>query len=205
VLASSFGGPSAMVLIDLLAESKRNVPVYYLDTDLLFPETYALIERVRERYGIEPVAVRTELTLDAQARLHGEALWARDPDQCCALRKVAPQRAFLARYGAWITGLRRDQSDARKELPFIEWDASSGGLAKINPLADWSEQDVWDYVVAHDVPYNALHDRAFPSVGCLPCTRHVLPGEDPRAGRWPGFDKTECGIHPVSPAVERSS
>jgi phosphoadenosine phosphosulfate reductase len=186
VLASSFGGPSGMVLVDLLARSGHDVPVYYIDTDLLFPETYALIERVTERYGIRPIAVKTELTLERQAELHGEALWARDPDRCCALRKVAPQRAFLAGFGAWITGLRREQAATRGELPFIGWDEHSGGIVKINPLADWSDGDV---------PYNALHDRGFPSIGCVPCTRAVAPGEDPRAGRWDGFAKTECGLH----------
>jgi len=202
VLACSFGGPSGMVLVDMIARAGHPVPVYYLDTDLLFPETYALVERVRERYGIQPIAVKTELDLAGQARLHGDKLWERDPDACCALRKVAPQRAFLSKYGAWITGIRRDQAETRKDTPFVSWDEHSGGLAKVSPLADWTEKDVWAYVVAHDVPYNELHDQGFPSVGCVPCTRRAGPGENPRAGRWEGFEKTECGLHAPAESTE---
>jgi phosphoadenosine phosphosulfate reductase len=190
-----------MVVIDLLARAGRLVPAFYLDTDLLFPETHELIARVRERYGIEPLAVKPALSLAEQAADYGDALWTRDPDRCCALRKVAPQRAFLASYAAWITGLRRDQSPGRAGLESVEWDQRSGGLAKINPLADWTERDVWAYVAANDVPYNVLNDRGFPSAGCVPCTRRVGPGEDARAGRWPGFEKTECGLHDPSAAV----
>ena len=193
VLACSFGGPSGMVLVDLVMKLERSVPVFYLDTGLLFAETYALIERVRERYGIDPVAVVPELDVAAQAKRYGEALWARDPDACCDIRKVEPQRAFLSQYDAWITGVRREQSTTRYDIPFVEPDGR--GLAKIAPLADWSERDVWSYIAAHDVPYNPLNDRGYPSLGCTHCTRAVAPGEDSRAGRWPGFAKTECGIH----------
>jgi phosphoadenosine phosphosulfate reductase len=184
-----------MVLLDLVARHRFDIPVYYLDTDLLFPETYALIERIRQRYGIEPRAVRTELALDEQAARFGEALWERDPDRCCALRKVAPQRAFLATYGAWITGIRRDQTGSREAVPYVQFDPAAPGLVKISPLADWSESDVWRYVVEHEVPYNELHDRGYPSIGCVPCTRAVGPGGHSRDGRWPDFDKTECGLH----------
>ena len=195
VLACSFGGPTGMVLVDLVVRLDRTVPVYYLDTGLLFSETYELVERVRERYGIAPVPVRPELSVAAQAEAHGEALWRRDPDACCNIRKVEPQRAFLAQYDAWITGLRRDQSATRRDVPFVERDERPGGLAKIAPLADWSERDVWAYIVARDVPYNPLNDRGYPSLGCTHCTRAVVAGEDARAGRWSGFDKVECGLH----------
>ncbi len=194
-LACSFGGPTGMVLLDLVMRHDRDVPVYYLDTGLLFPETYALVARVGERYGIEPVAVRPELSVDEQAERLGEALWTRDPDACCALRKVEPQRAYLAAYDAWLTGLRRDQSPGREDVPFVARDPASERLEKIAPLADWSEADVWSYVLAHEVPYNALNDRGYPSVGCTHCTRAVARGEDVRAGRWPGLAKVECGLH----------
>jgi len=194
-LACSFGGPSGMVLLDLSARLGYDVPVYFLDTDLLFPETYVLIERVRQRYGIEPRAIRPRLTVDEQATQFGERLWERDPDRCCALRKVEPQREFLAGFRAWITGIRRDQTRARTPLPFVEDDPVVSGLTKVSPLADWTEADVWRYVTAHDVPYNELHDRSYPSIGCVPCTRRVAPGGDLRDGRWPGFEKSECGLH----------
>jgi phosphoadenosine phosphosulfate reductase len=191
-----------MVLVDLVARRANDpVPVYFLDTGLLFPETYALVERVRERYGIDPLPVRSEVSLDAQAARNGEALWDRDPDRCCAIRKVEPQRAFLAGYGAWITGLRREQTAERAGALSVEWDERSGGLAKISPLVDWTDADVWRYVVEHDVPYNSLHDTGYPSIGCAPCTRVVRPGEDARAGRWSSFEKNECGLHAKTTAA----
>jgi phosphoadenosine phosphosulfate reductase len=198
-LACSFGGPSGLVLVDLLARSGYRAPVYYLDTGLLFAETYALIDRVRERYGIEIEAIHGALDLDEQAERYGAELWTRDPDACCNMRKVVPQRAFLARFEAWITGIRRDQSVTRAETKIVDWDREAGGLAKLSPLADWSERDVWAYVYEHDVPYNPLHDAGYPSIGCVPCTRRVATGEGARAGRWPGFDKTECGLHVHAP------
>jgi phosphoadenosine phosphosulfate reductase len=203
-LACSFGGPSGLVLVDLLARSGLRAPVYFLDTGLLFAETYALIDHVRERYGIEVEPVRSEFDLEEQSERYGAQLWARDPDACCNIRKVVPQRAFLARFEAWITGIRRDQSATRGETKFVDWDGEPGGLAKVCPLADWSETDVWAYVSKHGVPYNPLHDAGYPSLGCVPCTRRVAAGESARAGRWPGFAKTECGLHvriPLSGAV----
>jgi phosphoadenosine phosphosulfate reductase len=193
-LACSFGGPSGMVLLDMIAKRDGSVPIYFLDTGLLFDETYALVARVRERYGIEPIAVRPELTVAQQNARYGEALWARDPDACCNLRKVVPQRQFLETFDAWITGIRRDQSASRRSVDVISHDDTTG-LAKIAPLAEWTSKDVWSYVVAHDVPYNPLNDRGYPSLGCTHCTRAVAPGEDPRAGRWSGTDKLECGLH----------
>lgn len=197
VLSSSFGGPTSMVVLDMLMAIDRSVPVSYLDTELLFPETYALVEAVERRYGIRVHAIRSELSVDAQAAAHGEALWARDPNACCALRKVAPQRAYLAQFGAWITGLRRDQSSSRKRTSVVEWDQSFG-LVKINPLATWDASRVWTYVAAHALEYNALNDRGYPSVGCVHCTRAISAGEDARAGRWSGSAKTECGLHEVA-------
>jgi sulfite reductase (ferredoxin) len=193
-LACSFGGPSGMVLLDMVLRVTPDVPVFYLDTGFLFPETHALVDLVARKYGIAPYAVRPSLAPERQAEIHGAALWARDPDQCCDLRKVAPQRDYLRRFSAWLTGIRRDQASTRRATPVIQWDAQFG-LAKISPLAAWDERQVWAYIVANDIPYNALHDQGYPSIGCTNCTRAVVAGEDPRAGRWSGFAKVECGIH----------
>lgn len=192
-LACSFGGPSGMALLDLVLRLEPTLPVYYLDTGLLFPETYALVERVSQRYRIAPIPVRTALSLDAQAEQYGANLWERDPDRCCALRKVEPQRAFLRGYDAWLSGVRRDQSVTRRTLQPFQPDDEN--VMKVAPLYDWTEEDVWAYVNAHSVPVNALHVDGYPSIGCVPCTRAVVPGEDQRAGRWSQFAKTECGLH----------
>jgi phosphoadenosine phosphosulfate reductase len=193
-LACSFGGPSGMVLLDMIAQIEPRVEVFYLDTDFLFPETYQTRDRVIERYGITPAAYKAELTPEEQARRHGDELWLRDPDLCCSLRKVEPNRRALQGKRAWISGLRRDQATTRRDTPVVQWDEKFG-LVKVNPLARWTEADVWAYIVKHDVPYNPLHDRDYPSVSCTYCTRAVRPGDDPRSGRWQGLDKTECGIH----------
>ena len=186
-----------MVVLDIAMQVDRSIPVYYLDTGLLFPETYQLIDRVRAHYGIQPIAVRPQDTVEEQAVTHGEALWLRDPNACCRLRKVEPQMSFLRDYDAWIAGLRRDQATTRSNIPIVQFDTTFG-LTKICPLAHWDERMVWTYVRAHGVPYNSLHDSGYPSAGCVPCTRAISPGEDIRAGRWPGFDKTECGLHPAT-------
>jgi phosphoadenosine phosphosulfate reductase len=198
-LACSFGGPSGMALLDLTLRIDPSVPVYYLDTGLLFPETHALVERVAKRYDITPIAVRPELSVAAQGERYGEALWSTDPDRCCALRKVAPNRAFLRTFDAWLTGIRRAQSTTRTDLDPIQSDAD--GIYKVSPLFDWTDDDVWGYVNANGVPVNALHSEGYPSIGCFPCTRPVAPGEGGRDGRWAGFAKTECGLHAPAPAA----
>jgi phosphoadenosine phosphosulfate reductase len=197
-LACSFGGPSGMVLVDLSSRLGLRPEIFYLDTDVLFPETYALRDQVSRRYGVSPVGYRSKLTLDEQAEKYGPELWKSDPDRCCYLRKVEPNEWALTGKAAWISGIRRDQSATRRSVPIVEWDAAFE-LVKLNPLATWSEDDVWAYIREHNVPYNPLHDDGYPSIGCIHCTRRVLPGEDRRAGRWSGFDKTECGIHVADP------
>jgi phosphoadenosine phosphosulfate reductase len=192
-IASSFGAED-VVLIDIAARAQKHFRVFTLDTDFLFDETYALIGQIEERYGIEIERCRSALTPEEQARQHGEALWGREPDRCCGLRKVEPLTKKLGELDAWITGIRRDQAPTRANARKLEWD-SKFGLVKLNPLADWTSDQVWDYIRAHGVAYNPLHDRNYPSIGCTHCTRPVLPGEDPRAGRWAGFQKTECGLH----------
>ncbi len=192
-VASGFGA-EGMVLIDLAARTKGGLRVITLDTGFFFPETYALIEKVEQRYGIRVERLRPKLTPAEQAQVHGEALWARDPDRCCLLRKVEPLKQKLNELAAWVVAIRRDQTAARAHVAKIEWD-SRFGLVKLNPLADWTHRQVWEYIRTHDVPYNALHDQSYPSIGCTHCTRPVTAGEDLRAGRWAGFSKTECGLH----------
>lgn len=192
-LACSFGAED-VALVDMVARIDSSVTVFYLDTDYLFPETFEVKDRIAERYGIRPVAVKPLLTIEEQSSLHGPDLFARQPDACCKIRKVEPLRRHLGGFQAWITGIRRDQAPTRANSGLIEWDKVFG-LVKLNPLARWKSEDVWAYIRTHDVPYNLLHDRSYPSIGCYPCTRQVKPGEDPRAGRWANFTKKECGLH----------
>ena len=202
-LACSFGGTSGMALVDMVSKLDLGIEVFFLDTQFLFPETYALVGEVERRYGIRAVAYRPSLSPEAQAKEFGEALWSTTPDMCCTLRKVEPNYRALAGKGAWVTGLRRDQSSERRTVRAVEWDWKFG-LGKVSPLAAWTEDQVFDYIKEHDVPYNALHDQGYPSIGCTHCTRAVAPGEDPRAGRWSGFSKTECGLHLTSSSQWRS-
>jgi len=198
-LATSFG-PQSIVLMHQIARLRPETTVFYLDTDLLFPETYALRDELARSLGLEFTRVRPELTVEAQARAHGPRLWSHEPDRCCRLRKVLPLRRFLADKRAWITGIRNGQSRTRAAAALVQWDEANSAV-KLNPLIRWTKQQVWDYIREHRLPYNPLHERGFPSIGCQPCTRTVQPGEDTRAGRWRGFDKTECGIHPAHPDV----
>lgn len=203
-LSSAFGA-EGMVLIDMAHRIYPAFRLFTIDTEFLFPETYDLMERVEERYGIKVERVYSALTPEDQQTSHGSSLWKTDPDRCCDLRKIEPLRRKLAELQGWITAIRRDQTTSRAHAQKLEWD-SKFQLVKVNPLADWTSEAVWKYIRKHDVPYNPLHDRNYPSVGCTHCTRAVHPGEDPRAGRWADFSKTECGLHspevqPVSPLV----
>lgn len=196
VLACSFGAED-VVLVDMVHRINPTVPLFYLDTDFLFPETYATRDRVIERYDLKPAQViqmKSLLTPHQQAESYGEALWTSKPDQCCQLRKVEPLTRVLTGYSAWITGIRRDQAPSRANAGLIEWDRKFE-LVKINPLARWTSTDVWTYIKIYEVPYNQLHDQNYPSIGCTYCTAPVAPGDDPRAGRWKNFAKTECGLH----------
>ena len=192
-VASAFGS-EGMVLIDLASRVRSNFRVFTLDTGFFFPETYELIDRVEHRYGIQVERCRSQLTPAQQESVHGPELWARDPDRCCAVRKVEPLRNKLQQLTAWVSAIRREQTAARAGSFKIEWDAKFE-LVKLNPLADWTSDAVWTYIRAHGVPYNPLHDRNYPSIGCTHCTRAVRPGEHARAGRWAGLQKTECGLH----------
>ncbi|MCG0314170.1 MAG: phosphoadenylyl-sulfate reductase [Calditerricola sp.] len=192
-LACSFGAED-VVLVDMLVKINPEVPIFYLDTDKHFRETYETRDRLSARYGISFVQVKPALTLEEQAARYGERLWERDPNLCCNLRKVEPLAGFLREFDAWITGIRREQAPTRANARKVEWDAKFG-VVKFNPLADWTFKDVWRYIYENNVPYNPLHDRGYPSIGCECCTRPVKPGEDFRSGRWAGFNKTECGLH----------
>ncbi|GMV50411.1 MAG: Phosphoadenosine phosphosulfate reductase [Nitrospirae bacterium] len=196
VLACSFGAED-VALVDMVHRIDPQAPLFYLDTDFLFPETLEVRDRIIDRYGLQPTQVirmTSLLTPDQQAAQHGAALWAGNPDHCCQLRKIEPLTRVLGNYAAWITGIRRDQAPTRANAGMIEWDKKFG-LVKINPLAAWTSDQVWMYIRLHEVPYNTLHDRNYPSIGCTHCTAPVLPGDDPRSGRWKNFGKTECGLH----------
>ncbi|HXT21523.1 MAG TPA: phosphoadenylyl-sulfate reductase [Thermoanaerobaculia bacterium] len=187
-------GPEGCVLVDLIGRHELPVDVFTLDTGLLFVETRQLWRRLESRYGLTIRAVRPELSLERQAALHGDSLWARHPDRCCELRKVRPLRAALAGHQAWIAAIRRDQTAARAAAQVVEEDRAFG-LVKVNPLVGWSSEQVWEHLREHRVPTSTLHERGYASVGCWPCTTPVAAGEDPRAGRWRGQAKTECGLH----------
>jgi phosphoadenosine phosphosulfate reductase len=198
VAISSAFGVEGMALIDMASRARQSFRLFTLDTEFLFPETYNLMDQVEQRYGIAIERVYPLLSPEEQERVHGPALWQGNPDQCCDLRKVEPLRRKLDGLRAWITSIRRDQTASRANAGKIEWDRQFG-LVKINPIADWSSRQVWQYIREHDVPYNPLHARNYPSIGCTHCTRAVRPGEDPRAGRWSGSSKTECGLHMILP------
>ncbi|MEK6277295.1 MAG: phosphoadenylyl-sulfate reductase [Actinomycetota bacterium] len=190
--ACSFQKTSSVV-IDIATKIAPDARFFYLDTDVLFDETYETRDRFEEHYGIEFERYHN-MSLEEQARNFGDELWKRDPDSCCGIRKVEPMREALSQVDAWVSGIRREDSQHRANAQKFAWDKRFG-LWKLNPIADWTEKDVWNYIREHRVPYNPLHDRNYPSIGCTHCTKPVAPGEDPRAGRWAGASKTECGIN----------
>jgi phosphoadenosine phosphosulfate reductase len=195
-LACSFGAEDCL-LVHLVARSGLPIEIFTLDTGYLFPETYALWRELEARYGIVIRAERTALAAPAPGE---PPPWEVDADGCCHARKVVPLRAALARYGGWITGIRRDQTPERAGARVIEWDGRFG-LEKVNPLAAWTSAQVEAALKAGGVPVNPLHAQGYLSIGCAPCTSPVRPGEDPRAGRWRGSEKKECGLHwPRKPA-----
>ncbi|KAA3661684.1 MAG: phosphoadenylyl-sulfate reductase [Chloroflexi bacterium] len=193
VLATGFG-PSGVVLMHMVSQIRAETAVFFLQTDLFFPETLALRDELRERFNINFVEVHSGLSLNEQAIQFGSALWQRNPDLCCRLRKVNPMRRYLSEKKAWITGVRRDQGRSRANTQIVAWD-NANHLIKLSPLATWRREQVWDYIYKNNLPYNDLHDHGYPSIGCLPCTKPVAAGEDERAGRWANMEKTECGIH----------
>ena len=199
VLANSLGAED-MVLTDLIARNGLPIVIFSLDTGRLPPETYELIEAINLRYELSLTLYfpRHELVED-YVQKHGINGFYQSVEQrkaCCHARKVEPLHSALSGKGAWITGMRAQQSATRQDLPVQTYDESNG-LEKFNPLADWSEKEVWAYLKQHRVPYNALHDQGYPSIGCAPCTRAITPGEDVRSGRWwwENPESRECGLH----------
>lgn len=193
--------PTGIVTLHMLHELEREcgvrVPVLTLDTGLLFPETYALIDQVEARFNLNLKRVRPTQSVAEQAFAHGETLWERNPDQCCNLRKVVPLDTALQGYRAWVSGVRRDQS-GRGSARIISSQSAQSGRVKLLPFANWDERMIWTYIHAYELPYNTLHDQGYPSIGCAPssCTQAVTAGgRDERAGRWANSNKTECGIH----------
>jgi phosphoadenosine phosphosulfate reductase len=200
VAVSSAFGAEGMVVIDIAHGLRRPFRVFTLDTEFLFPETYNLMDQIEQRYSVTIEKIYSLTSIKEQERTYGPELWTRDPDRCCNLRKVEPLRRKLSELTAWVTSIRRDQTVDRAYAGKIEWDEKFG-LVKINPIADWSSKQVWQYIREHEIPYNPLHDRGYPSIGCTHCTRAVRPGEDARAGRWSGFSKKECGLHLIQPSM----
>lgn len=201
-IGTSFQG-AGLVMMHLAKENQLPFPVFTLDTGLLFPETIALKQRLEEFFGFTIESLVPDLTVREQADINGPELWNRNPDLCCTLRKVMPLRDKLCDLDCWVTGLRRQQSQTRMDIGIIElyaFDETSGqDIVKLNPMANWTREGVWDYLKAHRIPYNPLHDRGYGSIGCEPCTRRTGNGESERAGRWTGFNKVECGIHTFMP------
>jgi phosphoadenosine phosphosulfate reductase len=207
VFASSLAAED-MVLTDLILRAKLPIKIFTLETGRLHRETVGMLDKIREVYGYEVEAYRPETAaVDQYVQAHGLNAFYDSVEmrkECCRIRKVEPLKRALAGNKAWITGQRRAQSTTRAELAVQEDDAAHG-MAKFNPLADWSEDDVWNYIRANNVPYNPLHDRGYPSIGCEPCTRAIQPGEDVRAGRWwwENPESKECGLHVVDGKLVR--
>jgi phosphoadenosine phosphosulfate reductase len=197
LMATAFGAEGCCIL-HMLAEIQPAVKVINLETGYQFPETLELRERIKDRYGIEVEYIRPELSVAEYEAEHGGPLHGHRPDQCCLDRKILPLRDAMKRLDplAWISAIRKDQTADRAQAGVVEWDPKFD-VVKVNPLLRWTKKDVWAFVVKHDVPYNPLHDRNYPSIGCWPCTRAVEPGEDDRAGRWAGKVKKECGLHVI--------
>jgi phosphoadenosine phosphosulfate reductase len=200
-LSCSFGNPEGLVLLDMMHRIEPSARVYVLDTGRLPQQTYDLIDRIRDRYDKAVEVVFPEPgAVQAMVRQHGMNLFYESLEKrrfCCALRKVEPNRRYLAELDAYVTGLRREQNVTRNDARHLEIDEGNGGILKINPLVGWTSDEVWGYVREHDVPVNRLHAEGYPSVGCSPCSRAVKPGDDPRSGRWwwENADTRECGLH----------
>ncbi len=197
-IGTSFQG-AGLVMLDLARRHGFAFPVFTLDTGLLFPETVQLRKRLEEYFGYAIESLEPDLTVEAQAAAYGPELWKKDPDLCCTVRKVLPLQSKLASLDCWITGLRREQSQTRAAIGIVEIYTVEEGtgreMIKLNPMANWSREAIWEYIRQHGIPYNPLHDQGYRSIGCWPCTSRAASAEQERAGRWLGFQKVECGIH----------
>jgi phosphoadenosine phosphosulfate reductase len=197
-IGTSFQG-AGLVMIHHALKAGLPFPIFSLDTQLLFPETVALQKRLEEFFGVRIESIHPDQTPEQQALEYGGELWTSKPDLCCTLRKVLPLQKKLEQLAVWVTGLRRQQSETRKRTRILElyhFDVLRDHyILKLNPMANWTRNAVWDYIKGNHIPYNPLTDRGYHSIGCMPCTRPTVHGEDERAGRWTGFEKAECGIH----------
>jgi phosphoadenosine phosphosulfate reductase len=195
LMATAFGAEGCC-LIHMLSEIEPGVTFINLDTGYQFPETLAVREQIRQKYGVEVELVRPAVPVSEYEKRNGVPLHLTNPTQCCHDRKVVPLREAMARHAplAWVSAIRKDQTENRGAAGVVQWDKKFG-IVKVNPLLNWTKRDVWAHIFRHGVPYNDLHDRGYPSVGCWPCTKAVLPGQDERSGRWAGTAKTECGLH----------
>ncbi len=197
-IGTSFQG-AGLVMIHHAVKAGLPLPVFTLDTQLLFPETLETKRNLENFFELKIESIYPEQTPMQQVAEHGPELWKRNPDLCCTMRKVLPLQKKLGELAVWITGLRRQQSETRQKTQILElyhFDVLRDRyILKLNPMANWSREAVWAYIAKHKIPYNPLHDRGYRSIGCWPCTRAVSEGTNERAGRWTGFDKTECGIH----------
>lgn len=200
-IALAWSGAEDIAVADMMIKINPEARIFTLDTGRLNSETYDLIDRVRDKYGID-IEVMFPSSAEVEEMVHskGMNLFYKSVENrklCCSVRKVKPLKRILSSLDAWVTGLRRDQAVTRTALNKVEIDDAFGGIVKVNPIADWSHEDVWDYIRKNDVPYNKLHDNGYPSIGCAPCTRAVKAGEDIRAGRWwwESPDTKECGLH----------
>ena len=197
-IGTSFQG-SGLVIIDHALRNGCNFPIFTIDTGLLFPETLELKKKLEDFWDVKIQSVHPEQTIEEQKKTMGPELWKTNPDSCCQMRKVLPLQSKLSSLDVWITGLRRGQSDQRKStkvLEMYEFDKlRESYIFKLNPMVNWSRERVWSYIKDHNIPYNTLHDKGYRSIGCWPCTKAISDGQDERAGRWEGFNKTECGIH----------
>jgi phosphoadenosine phosphosulfate reductase len=197
-IGTSFQG-AGLILIHLARTNGFDFPVFTLDTGLLFPETYSLKRRLEDFYGIRVESIEPDLTVEQQNEACGPNLWSRDPDLCCTFRKVLPLQNKLSGLDCWITGLRRQQSETRDSIGVVELyefhKASGKDIVKLNPMANWSRDEVWSYIRENKIPYNPLYDQGYRSIGCTHCTRKIAADAPERAGRWAGSKKVECGIH----------
>jgi phosphoadenosine phosphosulfate reductase len=193
VVVSNYG-PGTLVVLHHLADMGRDVPVLHLNTGFEFPETEVLGRKLEERYGLRIREIVPEMTVEEQERVHGPELYRTNPDYCCYLRKALPLDKALQGYDAWVTGIRKSQSETRRGVSVVEWDGRHE-MVKVNPLAEWTSEQVWECIRENGIPYHPLHHAGYRSIGCWPCTRPTQEGEDERAGRWHGLAKTECGIH----------
>ncbi|HZZ70827.1 MAG TPA: phosphoadenylyl-sulfate reductase [Pirellulales bacterium] len=192
-MATAFG-PEGCVILYLLSKINPKVHVFNLDTGYQFKETLELRDEIARRYGIEVEMKRADTTVEEYEKLHGGPLYQSNPDKCCFDRKVSVLKRSVVGFQAWMSGIRRDQSPDRARAAIVGWDKKFS-LVKVSPLANFTKKDVWNLIVKENIPYNPLHDQGYTSIGCWPCTRSVMFGEDERAGRWSGFEKKECGLH----------